>query len=228
MDFLEQLNSALQAQTPGKCPSPDSPAWQEFLRDHIAPAGSGEKEIKCIANEVCNCTKCPLAKTRLNPVPGEGDPQAKLMFIGEGPGADEDASGRPFVGRAGQLLDKMISAMQFKRGEVYITNIVKCRPPGNRTPTPEEADACREFVERQIQAIAPEVIVLLGASAAKYLLDTTQGITTMRGHWKDFKGIPVMPTYHPAYLLRQESAKKEAWLDLQQVMAKFGKYYRKK
>lgn len=224
MDFFEQLAKAIAEEQPGKCPEADSPAWQQF-NQNIA---RGANEIERIAHEVNSCQRCPLGAKRLNPVPGEGNTQAKLMFIGEGPGADEDASGRPFVGRAGQLLDKMINAMQFKREEVFITNIVKCRPPGNRTPAPEEAAACSEFLMRQIEAIKPEVIVLLGASAAKYLLDTMQGITSLRGRWQNFKGIPVMPTYHPAYLLRQESAKKEAWSDLQQVMAKFGKYHRKK
>ena len=169
------------------------------------------------------CRRCPLAATRTNVVFGEGNPHAGLMFIGEGPGADEDRLGRPFVGRAGQLLDKMIAAMQFRREEVYIANIVKCRPPGNRTPTPEEAQRCIGYLERQIKFIAPKVIVLLGATAATFLLDRHEGITKLRGNWTEYRGIPVMPTYHPAFLLRQESAKREAWHDLQMVMAKFGK-----
>lgn len=169
------------------------------------------------------CRRCRLAATRTNVVFGEGDPHAELMFIGEGPGADEDRLGRPFVGRAGQLLDKMIAAMQFKREEVYIANIVKCRPPGNRTPTPEEAAVCIGFLKRQIKFVAPKVIVLLGATAVTFLLDRHEGITKLRGNWTEYEGIPVMPTYHPAFLLRQESAKREAWHDLQMVMAKFGK-----
>ena len=169
------------------------------------------------------CKRCPLAATRTNVVYGEGDPHAKLMFIGEGPGADEDRLGRPFVGRAGQLLDKMIAAMKFRREEVYIANVVKCRPPGNRVPTPEEAARCIGFLERQIKFIRPEVIVLLGATAATFLLNRREGITKLRGIWQEYDGIPVMPTFHPAFLLRQESAKREAWHDLQQVMAKLGK-----
>ena len=169
-----------------------------------------------------NCRRCPLAATRTNVVFGEGDPHAKLMFIGEGPGADEDRLGRPFVGRAGQLLDKMIAAMRLKREEVYIANVVKCRPPGNRVPTPEEAARCIGFLERQIKFIRPEVIVLLGATAATFLLNRHEGITKLRGIWQEYNGIPVMPTFHPAFLLRQESAKREAWHDLQQVMAKLG------
>jgi DNA polymerase len=169
------------------------------------------------------CKRCPLAATRTNVVYGEGDPHARLMFIGEGPGADEDRLGRPFVGRAGQLLDKMIAAMHFAREEVYIANVVKCRPPGNRVPTPEEAMRCIGYLERQIRFIKPEVIVLLGATAATFLLDRHEGISKLRGIWQEYDGIPVMPTFHPAFLLRQESAKREAWHDLQLVMAKLGK-----
>ena len=169
-----------------------------------------------------NCKRCPLAATRTNVVFGEGDPHAKLMFIGEGPGADEDRLGRPFVGRAGQLLDKMISAMHFRREEVYIANVVKCRPPGNRTPTPEEAARCIGYLERQINFVKPQVIVLLGATAATFVLERREGISKLRGIWQEYRGIPVMPTFHPAFLLRQESAKKEAWHDLKLVMAKFG------
>jgi len=169
------------------------------------------------------CRRCPLAATRTNVVFGEGDPHARLMFIGEGPGADEDRQGRPFVGRAGQLLDRMIAAMKLKREEVYIANVVKCRPPGNRTPTPEEAMRCIGYLERQIRFVKPEVIVLLGATAATFLLKRNEGISRLRGIWQEYDGIPVMPTFHPAFLLRQESAKREAWHDLQQVMAKLGK-----
>ena len=173
------------------------------------------------------CRNCPLAATRNNVVFGEGNPDARLMFIGEGPGFDEDRLGRPFVGKAGQLLDKMISAMQFTREEVYIANIVKCRPPDNRVPTPEEAACCIGYLHRQIELIRPEVIVLLGATAVKFLLNTTSGISKMRGRWLSYENIPVMPTFHPAFLLRQESAKREAWQDLQQVMARFGKYHKR-
>ncbi len=173
------------------------------------------------------CRRCPLAETRHNVVFGEGDPHAKLMFIGEGPGYDEDMQGRPFVGKAGQLLNKMIAAMQFQREEVYIANVVKCRPPGNRVPTPDEAVACIGYLKKQIELIRPEVIVLLGATAVNFLLGKREGITRLRGKWLGFNGIPVMPTFHPAYLLRQESAKRDAWADLQQVMKVFGKVYQR-
>ena len=174
------------------------------------------------------CRACPLGMSRTNAVFGEGNPSAELMFIGEGPGADEDRQGRPFVGRAGQLLDKMIEAMQFRREEVYIANIVKCRPPGNRTPFPEEAQACINYVRWQIALIRPKAIVLLGATAARYLLNTTTGIMRLRGHWMDYSGIPVMPTYHPAFLLRQEAGKRDCWNDLQQVMKRLGRTYIRK
>ena len=189
------------------------------------PASNDPPEVKLEKMRIfaLNCRRCPLAATRTNVVFGEGDPHAKLMFIGEGPGADEDRLGRPFVGKAGQLLDRMIAAMQFKREEVYIANVVKCRPPGNRVPTPDEAARCIGYLERQIRFIAPEVIVLLGATAVTFLLDRHDGITRLRGNWLDYNGIPVMPTFHPAFLLRQESAKREAWHDLKLVMAKFGK-----
>ncbi len=180
-----------------------------------------------LRDSLAGCCRCALHRQRNTIVFGEGDPQAKLMFIGEGPGFEEDRSGRPFVGKAGQLLDKMISAMQFSRQEVYIANIVKCRPPDNRAPAPEEAECCMPFLKMQIDLIRPEVIVLLGAVAVKYLLGVSTGITRMRGRWTSFENIPVMPTFHPAFLLRQESAKKEAWQDLQQVMARFGKFHRK-
>ena len=179
-----------------------------------------------ISNAVKECQRCGLCKFRKNPVPGEGNPNARLMFIGEGPGADEDIQGRPFVGKAGMLLDKMICAMQFTREEVYIANIVKCRPPDNRAPAPEEVECCIGYLKQQIELIRPEVIVLLGATAVKYLLNVTSGISRLRGRWLSYENIPVMATFHPAFLLRQESAKRDTWNDLQQVMARFGKYHR--
>ena len=203
-----QTPAVLPAKAPAPAASPDDPP---------------EVKLEKMRLFSLNCRRCPLAATRTNVVYGEGDPHAKLMFIGEGPGADEDRLGRPFVGRAGQLLDKMIAAMRFKREEVYIANVVKCRPPGNRVPTPEEAARCIGYLERQIRFIRPEVIVLLGATAATFLLDRREGITKLRGIWTEYHGIPVMPTFHPAFLLRQESAKREAWHDLQLVMAKLGK-----
>lgn len=174
-----------------------------------------------LRNIVMQCNNCPLCQSRANVVFGEGNEHARLMFIGEGPGAEEDASGRPFVGPAGQLLDKMIAAMHLAREEVYIANIVKCRPPGNRMPGEDEARACITYLETQIKLIAPEVIVLLGGTALHFLLQI-DGITRYRGRWQSYNNIAVMPTFHPAFLLRKPEAKREAWHDLKQVMARLG------
>ena len=189
-------------------------------------AGKQPETLEELREIVLQCQKCPLAPTRHTVVFGEGNPHARLMFVGEGPGEQGDLQGRPFVGPAGQLLDRMILAMQFTREEVYIANVVKCRPPHNRNPEPEEADACRGYLARQIELIQPEVIVVLGAVAARFLLQRREGITRLRGHWLGYNGIPVMPTFHPSYLLRDPSGKRLAWSDLQQVMKVFGKVYR--
>ena len=199
--------------------SPAPPVGEQKKAAEPAPVPG---TLEHLAATVRTCRGCPLCETRLNAVPGEGNPHARLMFIGEGPGADEDRQGRPFVGPAGQLLDKMILAMQFKREDVYIANIVKCRPPRNRAPMPEEAAACIGYLEHQIRMIKPEVIVLLGATAAHFLLKREEGIMRLRGRWLEYDGIPVMPTFHPAFLLRQESAKRDAWEDLKQVMRRLG------
>lgn len=148
---------------------------------------------------------------------GEGSPQAKLVFVGEGPGADEDATGRPFVGRAGQLLDKIIEAIGMRREEVYIANIVKCRPPGNRTPERDEVDTCEPFLWRQLAFIRPEVIVALGSPAFQCLVKTREPITQARGQWRDWNGIKLMPTFHPAFLLRSPDKKREVWEDMKKV-----------
>lgn len=182
-------------------------------------SGMGWEELQQCAMQ---CSACPLASTRMNVVFGCGAVQTDLMFIGEGPGADEDAQGIPFVGRAGELLTKMIKAMTFDRSEVYIANIVKCRPPENRNPSDEEAEVCIPFLKRQIELVNPKVIVLLGAVPLKYLMGKT-GISRMRGTWMEYKGIQVMPTYHPAYLLRNPGAKKDVWQDLQEVMSVLGR-----
>ena len=159
--------------------------------------------LAAIRDEIGDCKRCKLCEARTNIVFGVGDPRAKLMFIGEGPGADEDAQGEPFVGRAGKKLNEMIRAIGLERGDVYIANIVKCRPPGNRDPEPDEVATCSPFLFRQIESIQPKAIVALGSPAAKTLLDTKAGITSLRGRFGSFRGIPVMPTFHPAYLLRK-------------------------
>jgi DNA polymerase len=180
--------------------------------------------LRPIHAEVIACTKCRLCKTRTNAVPGEGDPQARLVFVGEGPGADEDATGRPFVGRAGQLLDKMIAAMKLRREDVFIANIVKCRPPDNRVPAQDEVVACEPYLMRQLEIIRPEVICALGATAACTLLEMREPMAKLRGKWYDWRGIRLIATYHPAYLLRPTGAKDKpkAWQDLQKIMAVLG------
>ena len=167
--------------------------------------------------EIGNCTRCPLHLERTHVVHTEGNRRARLMFVGEAPGADEDAQARPFVGRAGQLLTKIIEAIGLKREEVLIGNVNRCRPPGNRAPMPDEAATCKPFLEREIAVAQPEVIVVLGNTAMKNLLDTREGITRARGRFHDYKGIKVMPTFHPAYLLRDPSKKRETWEDLKMV-----------
>ncbi len=168
------------------------------------------------------CTRCKLHKTRNKIVFGDGSPKADLVFIGEGPGADEDAQGLPFVGRAGKLLTQMIEAMGLGRGDVYICNVVKCRPPENRQPEKDEVTACSPFLFRQLDVLKPKVIVCLGSTAAQTLLQTNRGISHFRGEWLDFRGYKMLATYHPAYLLRNPGAKGEVWKDLQKVMAELG------
>jgi uracil-DNA glycosylase len=170
-----------------------------------------------------DCKRCKLCSGRKNLVFGVGNPKARLVFVGEGPGAEEDNQGIPFVGAAGQLLTKMIAAMGYSRDEVYICNVVKCRPPGNRNPEPDEIEACQPFLEAQLNAIRPSVIIGLGKFAAQTLLRTNTSITRLRGQWREYVGIPLMPTFHPAYLLRNPAEKKAAWTDLQAVMARFPK-----
>jgi uracil-DNA glycosylase family 4 len=170
-----------------------------------------------IWTDIGNCTRCPLHQERTNIVHTDGNRKARLMFVGEAPGADEDAQARPFVGRAGQLLTRIIEAIGLKREEVLIGNVNRCRPPSNRPPTPEEASMCKPFLLREIAVVQPEVIVVLGNTAMRNLLDIKQGITRVRGQFQDYHGVKVMPTFHPAYLLRDPSKKKETWEDLKKV-----------
>ena len=178
--------------------------------------------LALIREEIGDCTRCALHKGRNTIVFGVGDPAARLMFVGEGPGADEDAQGLPFVGKAGQLLNNMITAMGLKREEVYIANVVKCRPPGNRTPEPEEANTCTPFLFKQIDAVRPQVLVALGATAATYLLGQRQPLAGLRGRVHPYRGMQLIVTYHPAFLLRDPRQKKEAWADLQIAMRELG------
>ena len=175
--------------------------------------------LRLIREDIGDCTRCGLCRERTQIVFGVGSPNARLMFIGEGPGADEDRKGEPFVGRAGQLLTRIIESMGLKRDEVYIANVVKCRPPENRTPLPDEIATCSPFLFQQVQAIRPRVIVCLGTPAAQTVLGTRDTITRLRGTFLDLDGIRVMPTFHPAYLLRNPAAKREVWDDMKKVIA---------
>jgi uracil-DNA glycosylase len=175
-----------------------------------------------IRADLGDCQRCKLHRTRTTLVFGDGHPNADLVFVGEGPGRDEDEQGLPFVGRAGKLLTQMIEAMGLQRKDVYICNVVKCRPPENRTPEKDEVETCSPFLLRQLDAIAPKVVVCLGTVAVQTLLETNRGITHFRGQWIDFRGRKLLATYHPAYLLRNPSAKGEVWKDLQKVMAVLG------
>ena len=181
------------------------------------------RQLERLRKEIGDCNRCQLHKGRTHVVFGVGNPNADLMFIGEGPGRDEDLQGIPFVGRAGQLLTRIINAMGYSRDEVYIANIVKCRPPNNRNPGPEEVDTCMPFLIRQVEIIEPRVIVCLGSVAAQNLLGTDEKITRLRGHFTEWRGIPVMPTYHPAFLLRNPNMKKPVWEDMKKVMKALGK-----
>jgi len=233
----------LESQLPG-APGPDSETWESPSQ----PARSQEDQpisarkaspvppqvvaavqaveraaaLQIIRDEIGDCTRCALHSGRTKLVFGDGSPAARLMFVGEGPGADEDAQGLPFVGKAGQLLNNMIAAMGLKREEVYIANVVKCRPPGNRTPELDEANTCSPFLFRQIEAVRPQVLVALGATAATYLLGQRQPLAGLRGRVHAFRGMQLIVTYHPAYLLRDPRQKKEAWADLQIAMRELG------
>ncbi len=200
-----------------------APPPQETLFGEITPQDEASlprpgETLEDIWTDIGECMRCPLCcQGRTHVVNSEGNRQARIMFIGEAPGADEDAQGRPFIGRAGQLLNKIIEAIGLKREDVMIGNVNRCRPPQNRTPTPAEAKTCKPFLLREIAIIKPDVIVVLGNTAMKNLLDTKEGITKLRGQFQDYNGIKVMPTFHPAYLLRDPSKKREAWDDMKKV-----------
>jgi uracil-DNA glycosylase family 4 len=188
------------------------------------------KELEKVAEETRQCRKCDLGSLRTNAVPGEGNPKARIVLVGEGPGADEDAQGRPFVGRAGQLLDRIIEACELKRSDIFICNVLKCRPPDNRDPRPEEIIACLPYLQRQIEIVEPEIIIAMGAHAARTLLNTNKSIGQLRGQFHEYYAgmsrppIKVMPTYHTAYLLRNYSQdnRRRIWEDMKKVLAELG------
>jgi DNA polymerase len=216
---------ALRIEAEFTSPMPKPPSFDALapLPAQIISSANRVAALEAVRAEIGDCSRCPLAYAgRHTIVFGDGDPNARLMFVGEGPGADEDASGLPFVGKAGQLLNNMIAAMGLRREEVYIANIVKCRPPGNRAPDFVEATTCSQFLLKQIDIVRPEVIVALGATAATYLLGVKQSLASLRGQWHTARGAKVAVTYHPAFLLRDPRQKVEAWKDLQRVMAEMG------
>jgi DNA polymerase len=219
-----QSNFTLQPEAPQEDHAiPPRKPIQAALQIGIeVPAAQRAAALELIREEIGDCTRCALHTGRHKIVFGDGDAAARLLFVGEGPGADEDAQGIPFVGKAGQLLNNMINAMGLKREQVYIANVVKCRPPANRTPEPDEANTCSPFLFRQIDVVRPEVIVALGATAATYLLGQRQPLAGLRGRVHSFRGTKLIITYHPAYLLRDPRQKKEAWADLQIAMRELG------
>ena len=218
--FDSTSNPVLAQEERAVPPRKHMPAAPEIAA--LVPATERAAALQLIREEIGECTRCALHKGRNKIVFGDGDPAARLMFVGEGPGADEDAQGLPFVGKAGQLLNNMIAAMGLRREEVYIANVVKCRPPGNRVPEQEEGATCSPFLVRQIDVVRPQVLVALGATAATYLLGQRQPLAGLRGRVHAFRGMQLIVTYHPAYLLRDPRQKKEAWADLQIAMRELG------
>ena len=207
------------APPPTAASQPAAPA--AIWRPNPLGAGGAADELEALRRRIGDCTRCPLSKGRRNVVFGEGDPVARLALVGEGPGGEEDRTGRPFVGPAGQLLEKILAAMGLTREQVYICNVVKCRPPGNRTPEDAEMRTCGQFLEKQLQIVHPRHILCLGGTAARYLLSTERPMGQIRGRFFDHPatGARIMPTYHPAYLLRNEGAKRSVWEDVKRVMA---------
>ncbi len=207
---------------------PAAPAGPSRRAAKAAPAGApggdplAAGDLVEMARRLADCRRCRLCEKRTQVVFGVGNPNARVVFVGEGPGADEDRIGEPFVGRAGQLLNVMLPSIGLRREDVYIANIVKCRPPGNRDPEPDEAAACMPFLRRQLDLIKPDVIVLLGRIAARFLLGTTAPISSYRGRWTVWHGISVLPTFHPAYLLRNPAAKRESWVDFKKLRERLG------
>jgi uracil-DNA glycosylase len=206
-----------------RAPPPARAETAETRSLFTEPGVAGARSLDALRAAIGDCQRCKLASHRTNLVFGVGNPNARLAFVGEGPGADEDAQGEPFVGRAGQLLTEIITkGMRLRREDVYIANVIKCRPPGNRNPEPDEVASCEPFLVRQLELIRPEVVVALGKFAAQTLLRSKTPITQLRGRWFDYRGIRLMPTFHPAYLLRNPGDKRLVWQDIQQVMQVLG------
>jgi DNA polymerase len=218
----------LEGKQPATAPPPEpaslfgGPASAGQVEGPSASQDTGSDPLGDLAAIARVCTKCRLAGARTQVVFGVGHPNADLMFVGEAPGRDEDLKGEPFVGKAGQLLTDIIKAMKLTRDDVYIANVIKCRPPENRNPEPDELDACRPYIKQQVELIKPKVIVALGKFGLQSLTEKAYSITAVRGQWLDYQGIKLMPTYHPAYLLRTPAAKKDVWNDMKKVMTELG------
>jgi uracil-DNA glycosylase len=227
-ETVPETQAAMVSSTPEEAGGPQKPkASTPGIPNWLTGSPDTEKARRLIAFDasICQCQKCPLGKTRNHFVFGSGNPEARVLFVGEAPGADEDAQGLPFVGKAGQLLTKIIeSTKAFKRQEVFIANVLKSRPPGNRTPLPEEVEACRPYLEEQIKIIQPLLIMALGASAAQALLKTKEPVGKLRNRWHDYGGIALRVTYHPAALLRFEGYKKDVWEDMKEFTAKYQEF----
>ncbi|MBZ5536957.1 MAG: uracil-DNA glycosylase [Acidobacteriia bacterium] len=213
---LPQISPDVQPTSPGLLASPVIPPQTRSLFSPVQPS-SREETLEEIRSDLGDCQRCKLAPLRKHIVFGTGHPRAALMFVGEAPGADEDEQGLPFVGRAGQLLTRIIEAISLKREDVYICNVIKCRPPENRAPERDEIDSCEPFLRRQIESVRPKVIVCLGSPAMQTLLKIKTGITQIRGQWLDYDGIKLMATFHPAYCLRWPDKKREVWEDMKKV-----------
>ena len=213
----EKVQGKTPAETPGRA------GWLTASED-----GVQAMELIAFERDICDCQKCPLGKTRKHFVFGSGNPETKVLFVGEAPGGEEDAQGLPFVGEAGKLLTKIIESTKlWKRSEVFICNVLKCRPPGNRTPSPEEVEQCRPYLDEQIQILKPKFIMAMGATAAQTLLRSSSSVGKLRNKWHDFNGIPLRVTYHPAALLRNESYKKDVWEDMKELSRKYSETFPK-
>ena len=221
-EFSLRKSASVPGPQPQKSPASVAPAASAGVSLFTDVEKIKDDTLLKIREDIGECTRCKLHKGRNKIVFGDGNPKARLVFVGEGPGADEDKQGLPFVGRAGKLLTQMIEAMGLQRQDVYICNVVKCRPPDNRKPEDDEVSTCSPFLLRQLDVIEPKVLVCLGAVAAQTLLETHRGISQVRGEWMDWRGHKLMATYHPAYLLRNPAAKTDVWKDLQKVMVELG------
>jgi len=223
LDFINHLEWARELDVTGYKAAAESTMVQNLRPEgSVATGNEGFTSLKALESYLEGCERCALSKRRNSIVFGEGDPHAALCLVGEGPGEEEDRQGKPFVGAAGKLLDKILAAMSLSREQVYICNVVKCRPPGNRNPEQDEMDTCGPFLMDQLRIISPKIVLAMGGTAAHYLLKNKSPVSRLRGHFHDFEGMKLRVTYHPAYLLRSPGEKRKAWEDVQAVMKELG------